>query len=291
VRVLEKMRRGDEGRIELPKVCPVCGGQVGKKGLNSSEEKEAELVALYCLNQKCYAQELERIAHFVGKHAFDIDGCGIKIVEQLLNEGLIQDAADLFTLKVGDLLPLERFAEKSAENLVSSIMAARSVSLARFLVALSIPHVGEETAEDIAEHFGTLEKIKDASIEQLFEVYGIGEKVAESVKSYFSDSVQQKFVEKLLQNGVEIKSEARSPKPETLPLYGKTFVITGTLASMSRDEAKEKIKALGGDVSESVSKKTSYVVVGENAGSKKDKAEVLGIQMVAEEEFKKLLHL
>ncbi len=290
VRVLEKMRRGDEGRIELPKACPVCGGQVGKKTAdNSKQTTDTGLVALYCLNPKCYAQELERIAHFVGKHAFDIDGCGIKIVEQLLNEGLIQDAADLFALKVGDLLPLERFAEKSAENLVSSIAAARSVSLARFLVALSITQVGEETAEDIAEHFGTLGKIKEASIEQLYEVYGIGEKVAESVKSYFSDPAQQKFVEKLMQNGVEIKSEVRSPKSEVGLLRGKTFVITGTLSSMSRDEAKEKIKALGGDVSESVSKKTTYVVVGENPGSKKDKAEMLGVKILGEDGFKLML--
>lgn len=286
VRVLEKMRTGKEKRIQEPEHCPVCHSMVENR---TSTIGEDESVALYCSNRTCYAQELERIAHFVGKHAFDIDGCGEKIIAQLLNEGLIKDAADLFTLKVGDLLPLERFAKKSAENLVKAIAAAREVTLARFIVALSIPHVGEETSEDLAEHFGSLEKLQQATIEELYQVYGIGEKVARSLVTYFTDTQAQLIIQKLLKNGVVVKPFLRSSKRESLPFSGKNFVVTGTLADFSRDEAKNHIKALGGNVSESVSKKTSYVVAGEKAGSKLNKAEQLGVMILSEEEFKKLL--
>ncbi len=289
VRVHEKMRTGSEKKIQQPKKCPICSGPVGNYGSSSQDDDKS--VALYCLNKNCFAKEKERIVHFVGKHAFDIDGCGEKIVEQLINEGLIKDAADLFTLKVGDLLPLERFAEKSAENLVTAISSARNTTFARFIIALSIPHVGEETAEDLAKHFGTLEKLQSATIDELYEVYGIGEKVARSLQAYFSDPEHQKFITKLLKNGVIVKAETREKTSAAGPLTGLTFVLTGTLASLSRDEAKEKIKALGGDVSESVSKKTSYVVVGENPGSKRDKAESLGVKILTEEEFLVLIAL
>lgn len=284
VRVLEKLRTGKEKKIKQPENCPVCGSPVENR-----KSGDDESVALYCVNRNCYAQELERIVHFVGKRAFDIDGCGEKIIEQLINEGLIKDAADLFALKVGDLLPLERFAEKSAENLVRSIADARDVGLGRFIVALGIAHVGEETAEDLARHFGSLEKLRAANIEQLYEVYGIGEKVAQSVVGYFSDAHNLKFVEKLIANGVKVKAENPSAKIPIGPLAGKTFVLTGTLASMTRDEAKDRIKSLGGDVSESVSKKTSYVVAGEHPGSKRAKAEELGIDVLDEPSFKRLL--
>ena len=279
VRVLEKMRTGKEKTIHLPKECPICGGEVGKRG-------DGDNVALYCLNKNCFAQQMEHVIHFVSKKAFDIDHCGEKIVEQLLSEGLIKDAADLFALTVGDLEPLDRFAEKSARNLVDAIEGAKHVTLARFINGLGIRNVGEETAEDLAEHFGSLEKFMAASIEELQEINGVGEKVAVSIREYFDNRENLKYIDRLLGNGVKI---ARAAHKIGGKLSGQTFVLTGTMAAMSRDEAKEKIKALGGEVSESVSKKTSFVVVGENAGSKLAKARELGVKVLGEEEFLKII--
>ena len=279
VRVLEKMRTGKEKTIHLPKECPICGGEVGKRG-------DGDNVALYCLNKNCFAQQMEHVIHFVSKKAFDIDHCGEKIVEQLLSEGLIKDAADLFALTVGDLEPLDRFAEKSARNLVDAIEGAKHVTLARFINGLGIRNVGEETAEDLAEHFGSLEKFMAASIEELQEINGVGEKVAVSIREYFDNRENLKYIDRLLGNGVKI---ARAAHKIGGKLSGQTFVLTGTMAAMSRDEAKEKIKALGGEVSESVSKKTSFVVLGENAGSKLAKARELGVKVLGEEEFLKII--
>ncbi|MFA6547438.1 MAG: NAD-dependent DNA ligase LigA [Candidatus Magasanikbacteria bacterium] len=272
VRVLEKMRTGDEKSIKRPTKCPVCGNDV---------EKKSDSVALYCLNKNCYAKELENIIHFVSKSAFDIDHCGEKIVEQLLNVGLIKDAADLFTLTVGDLEPLERFAEKSAQNLVEAVAKAKYITFARFINALGITHVGEETAEDLAIQFGTLEKLMVVDKEKLLQINGIGERMAEALVDYFADKNNQKFIEKLLNNGVKISAVHK----KTGKLSGQTFVLTGTLESMSRDEAKEKIKELGGEISESVSKKTTAVIVGAEPGSKYDKAKKLGVKVLEEKEF------
>ncbi len=229
---------------------------------------------------------MEKIIHFVSRRAFDIDHCGEKIVEQLLNEGLIKDSADLFTLTAGDLEPLDRFAAKSARNLVGAISAAKKVTLARFINALGIRNVGEETAEDLAGHFGTLEKFRKASAEELWQINGVGEKVAVSIREYFTDKDNQKYVEKLLENGVIIGKQTTENSRQILK--GQTFVLTGALASMSRDKVKEKIKSLGGDVSESVSKKTTAVIVGENPGSKFEKAKSLGVAIWDE---KKLLSI
>ncbi|MBI5729077.1 MAG: NAD-dependent DNA ligase LigA [Candidatus Magasanikbacteria bacterium] len=282
VRVLEKMRDGSEKPVKKPVKCPLCGGEVGKR--------DAAGVTLSCLNPRCFAQELGRLIHFVGKKAFDIDHLGEKIVEQLVNAGIIKDAADLFTLTVGDLQPLERFAERSAQNLISSIAEAREIALAKFINALGISNVGEETSEDLAEHFGTWEKIASATEDDLYQVNGVGEKVAKSILEYFNDKKNLAFVEKLLANGVKIK------KPETRnqtvgKLGGQIFVLTGTLGSLSRDEAKEKLKSLGAAVSESVSKKTTAVIAGAAAGSKLAKAERLGVKIIDEAEFLRLLKM
>lgn len=279
IRVLEKMRTGDEKAVKKPTKCPLCGGEVGKK--------DVEGVALYCLNKNCFAQELGRITHFVSKHCFDIDHLGEKIVEQLVNEGLVKDAADLFTLTYGDLAALERFGEKSASNLVEAVAAAREITLARFINALGIAQVGEETAEDLAEHFHTLDKLMTAGIEDLYAVNGVGEKVAQSLVEYFGNTKNQAYVAKLLKNGVCIKAGAA--KKTGVKLAGQTYVLTGTLGSMSRDEAKAKLKALGADVSESVSKKTTGVIAGEAAGSKRTKAEQLGVPVLDENDLLKLL--
>lgn len=280
VRVLEKMRTGEEKNIKLPKECPLCGGKVGKR--------DGEGVAVYCLNPRCFAQELGRIIHFVSKKSFDIDHLGEKIVEQLVQSGLVKDAADLFTLQVGDLEPLERFAEKSAANLVTSIQNSKKISLAKFINALGISHVGEETADDLANYFQSLEKLMTATEEKLFEINGIGEKVARSLLEFFAQKNNQEFIKKLIKNGVIIlKPEIKT----TGKFSGQTFVLTGTLSSLGRDEAKKKIKALGGKVAESVSQKTSAVVAGENPGSKLAKAKKLGVKVIGEEKFIEMLKM
>jgi len=298
--VLPRLRTGKEKEIPTPKKCPVCGSPVSRKIV--AEEKG---VILYCLNPRCFAQELENINHFVSKKAFDVVHCGEKIVEQLVNAGLIKDAADLFTLTVGDLEELERFGEKSARNLVEAVEKSKNISLARFINALGIHNVGEETAEDLAEHFfaksesasggQTLEKFMSASPEELEKINGVGEKVVQSITGYFKEKKNREFVEKLLANGVKIKKDnsaqgrSASGGRHQGKLVGQSFVLTGTLTSMSRDEAKEKIKALGGDVNESVSKNTTAVIVGENPGSKYDKAKKLGVKTMGEAEFLKMV--
>lgn len=285
VRVLEKLRTGKEKSIRPPTRCPICNSRVERREvLDKKQEKSA---GLFCVNPSCYAQQLERVVHFVSKHAFDIDGLGYKIVEQLMNEGLIKTPADIFVLTKGDLEPLERFAEKSAQNLIDAIAAARDVTLARFIFALGIPHVGEETAIRLAGHFKTIEKIMTATGEQLQDVNDIGPRVADSIIDFFKKKGHQKLVIDLLRHGVKIKSQ--EPRIKQGTLVGKTFVLTGTLSSMSRDEAKDNIRALGGDISESVSKKTSYVVVGENPGNKFTQAKTLGIRTLGEKDFLALL--
>lgn len=279
IRVLDKMRTGLEKTVKKPARCPLCDGEVGKK--------DSAGVAIYCLNPNCFAQELNRIIYFASKHAFDIDHLGEKIVEQLVNEGLIKDAADLFTLMQGDLEAMERFGEKSASNLISAVAAAKEISLARFINALGIQHVGEETAEDLAEYFKTLDALMAADEEALFAVNGVGEKVAKSIVAFFKQTNNREYIAKLLKNGVQIKkSESKKTGGK---LSGQTYVLTGTLAGMSRDEAKDKLKALGAEVSESVSKKTTGVIAGEAAGSKLIKAEQLGVPIFDEVALLKLL--
>lgn len=289
VRVLEKMRTGQEKEIKRPTQCPVCGSDVGGQNIiKVSKTVDGSSVALYCLNKNCYAQELENIIHFVSKKGFDIDHCGEKIVEQLVDEGIIKDAADLFVLTIGDLEPLERFAKKSAQNLVEAVEKSKNITLAKFINALGIIHVGEETADDLAQNFGALEKLQNTTVEELLNMNGIGERTAESIVEYFKNKKNIEFVEKLIKNGVIIKPVEKKIGGR---LFGKTFVLTGSLEMMGRDEAKQKIKDLGGEISESVSKKTSYVVVGAEPGSKYDKAKKLGVKILNEKELLDLLKM
>lgn len=284
VRVLEKMRTGNEKPIKEPNKCPICGSEVMRR--STADKKQTASVALFCVNPKCFAQELERLIHFVSKKAFNIDGLGEKIVEQLVNEGLVKNAADFFTLQIGDVESLEGFAAKSAANLIESIENAKKVTLARFIFGLGIHHVGEETAVRLAEHFGTLNKIQTAKIEDLQTVADIGPRVAESIGEYFASEENNQLLADLQTRGVKILAvEARS----TLgPLTGQSFVLTGSLESMSRDEAKDKLRALGATISESVSKKTTFVVVGAEPGSKYDKAKQLGVKILSEIELLEL---
>lgn len=279
VQVLEKLRTGKEKSITVPKTCPACGESVGRR------EDE---VAIRCENKRCPGKDMERLAHFVAKGAFDIVGLGPKILEQLQKEGLLSDPSDLFTLTKDELVGLDRFAEKSAENTVAAIAAAKRISLPRFIVALGVMHVGEETAIDLSAHFGTLDRIRAASIEELNSVPNIGGVVAESIAEWFHEKHNAALVDRLLAVGVVVE---KGEKKVAGPLTGKTFVFTGEMAAMSRDAAKAKVRALGATTSESVSKKTDYVVAGPGAGSKLDKAKQLGVTTLDEAAFLKLITL
>ena len=277
VQVLPKMRTGKEKKFQMPTKCPVCDSPVKKK--------EGE-VAYYCDNKQCYAQQLERLSHFVSKGAYDIAGLGPKIIEQLQQEDLVKTPADIFLLTEDDLKSLERFAEKSAQNLIKAIIEKKKITLARFIYALGIRHVGEETAIALAENFGSLKKIQEASLETLQQTEDIGPRVATSIIDWFKDKHNQKLLEDFETNGVKIINPEKKVPGK---FKGLTFVLTGEMESFSRDEAKAKIRELGGDVSGSVSKKTSYVVAGENPGSKYSKAKELGVKIISEAEFKKLI--
>ena len=284
VRVLEKMRSGNEKKVRAPKKCPICKSEVRRDEIGDKGRKGA---GLYCTNKKCYSQELRRLGHVVSKNAFNIDGLGKKIIEQLVNEGLVKNAADFFTLTKGDIEPMERFAEKSAENLIEAIAASKNISLARFVYALGIPHVGEETAIRLATHFGTMRAIMNADCEKLEDVHDVGSRVAASIVEYFENKENQYLVEDLFKSGVEIKKQEAHKKNKALS--GKTFVLTGTLLSMTRDDAKAKIRSNGGDVAGSVSKNTDFVIAGENAGSKLGKARELGVVILTEKQFLKIV--
>jgi DNA ligase (NAD+) len=277
VRSLPELRTGKEKKFVMPTSCPVCGGPVIRQ--------EGEAVAR-CAATDCFAIEMQRIGHFVSRDAFNIEGLGEKIIEQLIQEGLVADAADLFRLTEGDIEPLERFAEKSAQNLIESIKSKTKIALNRFVYALGIRHVGAVTANDIAVHFGTLSALQKASSEELGAISGIGPVAAKSVYDWFRDPKNIELLHKLKAYGVSVqrsKLETRNSK-----LKGKVFVVTGTLLSMNREEAEQKIRDLGGKATSSVSKSTSYLVVGKAPGSKIAKAESLGIKIISEKELLKL---
>ncbi|MBI4133422.1 NAD-dependent DNA ligase LigA, partial [Candidatus Uhrbacteria bacterium] len=285
-KVLVEMRTGKEKPFSMPKHCPFDGSPVVRDGAFHR-----------CSNRSCGARARESLYHFVSRGAFNIEGLGPKIIDRFMDQGLISDAPDIFRLKAGDIAVLERFGEKSAENIVREAESKRTVTLPRLIFALGIPHVGEETAHLLAQAIFNFQfsifKPKDVlkafekfSLEDLQKIPDIGPIVAESIVRWFSDTKNRKFLERLTNVGVSILNANRSTL--TAKLSGKTFVLTGTLATMTREEAKEKIRALGGEVSESVSKKTSYVVAGENPGSKIEKAQELGVSVLTELEFEML---
>jgi len=284
VEILPKLRSGKEKNIKIPIKCPVCGQGVEKRSIGVKSAGES--TAYYCMNPKCPAKNSRALQHFV--NAFEIYEIGPKIIERFKDEGLISDAADIFTLKKEDIQGLERFGEKSADNIIQSINDHAHVSLSRFIYSLGILHVGEETAIDLAEHFGSLEKLMAANLEEIDTIPNIGGAVAKSVYGYFRDKQNTQFIERLVKNGVVIeKQEARSKKQG--PLLRKKVVVTGTLENMSRDEAKQAVRSAGGDWVSSVSKNTDYVVVGNEPGSKLEKAQKLGISILTEQEFLALM--
>ena len=278
IQALPELRTGKEREFKMPKNCPVCGEKL---------EKPAGEVVWRCKNQKCPARKREYFYHFVSRPAFDILGLGPKIIDRFLDEGLISDPADLFLLKEDDISHLERFAEKSAQNLINAIQSKKKINLAKFIYALGIRNVGEETAQDLAEYFGSFEKLEKANLEELQKIMDVGPVVAKSIYDFFQEKRNLKFVERFKKVGVEILEEK---KPKYQPLKGKIFVLTGILETMAREEAKEKIRQLGGEISESVSKKTDFVIVGKEPGSKFQIAKNLGIETLNEKEFLALIH-
>lgn len=277
VRSLPELRDGNETEFEMPSHCPVCGEPLFK------EPKDA---VWRCVNFDCPALERGRIIHFASKAAFDIEGVGEKNVDALLDAGLIKDAADLFSIKAEDVGRLERFAEISANKLVSSIQSKKTVTLDRFIYALGIRHVGQQTAFDLANHFGSLGRFNQAEFEELQRIEGIGTVVAKSVYEWLGSDRHKQFLGKLEKLGVQ----PTVIKKVDGPLSNKNFVITGTLSSFSREEAGEKIAALGGKLQNAVTKDTGYVVIGDSpGGSKISKAEKLGIQQIDEDELIELL--
>jgi DNA ligase (NAD+) len=280
VAVVLDRRPADARKFVMHSTCPVCGSAV--------ERPADEAVARCTGGLFCPAQRKQALLHFAGRKAINIDGLGEKIVDQLVDEGWVKNPADLFSLDVQKLAGLERMGEKSAANLVEAIAKARATTLARFIFSLGIRHVGETTARDLAAHFGSLDALMAADEQALLEVNDVGPVVASSVAHFFSERHNRDVIDALRQAAVHWEEGAPKPRAQGT-LGGKTFVLTGTLPTWSRDEAKERIEAAGGKVSGSVSKKTDYVVAGEEAGSKLTKAQELNIAVIDETALRKLL--
>jgi len=283
VEPLTKMRTGKEKKFKMPSKCPVCEGLIKKKEVGNNKSGDSS-VAFYCTNPKCKAKDERYLEHFIS--VFEIYEMGPKIIRRFKDEGLITDGADVFTLEKEDIASMERFGEKSAENIIKEIDLKKKISLARLIWALGILHVGEETSRDLASHFKTLDKIKTATEEELNGIDNIGSVVARSVYEFFRDKDNIDFINKLEKNGVVVLKSEGEKKGK---FSGFNFVLTGTLASMSREIAKEKIINLGGKVSGSVSKNTSFVLSGEDPGSKLKEAEKLGVKILKEEEFLRMI--
>ena len=279
--VLNVVKEGKNRRpFRMPTKCPECGSAIHKA--------EGE-VAYRCVNAACPAKRKESLLHFAGRHAMDIDGLGEKIVDQLVDKGLVKDVADLYSLKLDQVADLERMAEKSAQNLLDEIAASKKQPLSRLIYALGMRFVGERTGQLLAENFGSLEELEEAKPEDLEKVTEVGPKVSESIVEFFSEPANRKLIKKLHAAGVRPTAEKREIKSQKLA--GKSFVFTGALERRSREEAGELVQQHGGKLSGSVSKKTDYVVVGADPGSKYDKAKELGVTILGESEFEKLIGL
>ena len=263
--------------FEPPSRCPSCETEL---------VSGTELGMLYCPNFECPGRQLESLVHFASRNAMDIRGLSYERLAQLIDAGLIHDVGDLYDLRVDQLVELERFAEKSAEQLVDAIAASKEQPLSKLLFALGIANIGEIVAKQIARHFGSMEKIADATVEDVLTVHGIGEILAESLVSWFADKKARKLVAKLAERGLTM-TEPTTQSGDALK--GQTVVITGTLPGLSREQASALVEANGGRVASSVSKKTSFVLVGADAGSKFEKAKELGVRTIEEPEFRKLI--
>jgi DNA ligase (NAD+) len=274
--IVEK-RNGEEKPFVMPDKCPVCSTKVEREGSY-----------YYCPNLSCPAQLRGRIKHLASRRAFDIRGLGDKIVDQLMKVGLLKDLSDVFYLKKSDLVNLERFADKSASNLEEEIQKSKKIPFDRFINALSIRHVGERMAQILAENFTDIDDLVGATEERLMDIPTVGPEVAKSITRFFRERNNRETIKKMLSSGIKIEYKPSVKKSDKLK--GQTFVFTGTLKSFTRDEAKRLVEELGGVASSSVTKKTTYVVAGDDPGTKLDKARSLGIRILDEDEFKKLIY-
>jgi DNA ligase (NAD+) len=280
VRVLVDRRPPDAREFVMPTTCPECGSAV--------ERLPGEAIARCTGGLVCPAQRKQALRHFASRHAMDIEGLGEKLIDQLVESGRVETAADLYRLRVDDLAELERMAEKSAANVVRAVAQSRDTTLERFIYALGIRHVGEATARDLAAHFGALDPLQDADEAALVQVRDVGLVLAESIRDFFAEPHNRAVIAALRAAGVRWK-EGSPRRPAEGPLNGRTFVLTGTLPTLSRDDAKSLLEAAGATVAGSVSKKTDYVVAGAEAGSKLAKAEALGVKVIDEAGMRALL--
>ncbi|MDA8162059.1 MAG: NAD-dependent DNA ligase LigA, partial [Desulfobacteraceae bacterium] len=277
IRPLKERRTGAETAFQMSLTCPVCGSGLVKK---------AGEAVWRCPNPDCFPRLVKQLVHFAGKGSMDIDGLGPKVAEQMITAGLVRSVADLYTLKLSDLTSLERFAEKSAQNLLSGIEKSKKTTLARFFYALGIRHIGEVTAQVLANHLSSIERIMGASEDDLMLVEGIGPEVASSIRAWFSDEKNRMLVENLISLGITFSDAGVA---RGLPLTGKSFVFTGTLSKFTRDEAKRLVTELGGQVASSIGRHVSYLVTGERPGSKFGKAAEMGVRIINEDEFLRLV--
>ena len=277
IRAFPELRTGEEKDFQMPQDCPSCGTKL----IKGDEE-----VVWRCPNDHCFARKKKYFNHFIARSAFNIEGLGGKVIERLLEEGMVKDPADLFDLTEGDLLPLERFGEKSAKKLISAIQEKKDVSLARFIYSLGIRNVGQKTANDLADRFDSLEDIQKLTLEDLEGIDDVGPIVAKSIMEWFSNEGNLVFIEKLRSKGVKYFIEKKAGNR----LQGLRFVLTGSLDSLSREVAEKAIRDQGGEFSSSVSGKTDFVIVGRDPGSKYDKAKELGVKTIDETEFLKMIN-
>lgn len=279
VSVVKEMRTGKEKKFKFPTHFHLCGG-------DGRVERIPGQAAYRCVAKNSYAQQKRKLYHFVSKKVFDIDGMGPKVIDALMDAEIISDFTDIFKVEKGDLETLPRFGEKSINNLLSSIEKSRKVTLARFIASLSIPQVGEETARDLATHFKNAKNFQEATLEELESLNGVGPIVARAIVDWFSDSENKKLYSEILN---EIKIQNDTQETISKKLSGLTFVLTGTLENLSREDAKDMVRKNGGEVSSSVSKNTSYVLAGSEAGEKLTKAESFGVKIISEKEFLDML--
>ena len=279
LRVVVEKRTGDEKEVEIPSVCPECGWRV---------ERQGEEAAIRCTNPHCPALGREGLIHFVSRDAMNIDGCGPSVINALLDAGLVRDAADLYSLRKEDLLKLERMGEKSADNLLSALAESKKNELDKLLFALGIRHVGAKVARILATEFGSMEKLQQAQPEELAQIRDIGDKIAESAVTWLNVPANIDLVERLAAAGLTMTFTPPASQEDN-PFFGKTLVFTGTMPTLGRAEAKTMAQDVGAKVSGSVSKKTDYVIAGAEAGSKLEKAQQLGVTVIDEAEFLRLL--
>lgn len=279
LRVVAEKRTGDEKEVEIPSVCPECGWRV---------ERQGEEAAIRCTNPHCPALGREGLIHFVSRDAMNIDGCGPSVINALLDAGLVRDAADLYSLRKEDLLKLERMGEKSADNLLAALTESKKNELDKLLFALGIRHVGAKVARILATEFGSMEKLQQAQPEELAQIRDIGDKIAESAVTWLNVPANIDLVERLAAAGLTMTFTPPASQEDN-PFFGKTLVFTGTMPTLGRAEAKAMAQDVGAKVSGSVSKKTDYVIAGAEAGSKLEKAQQLGVTVIDEAEFLRLL--